>query len=79
MSQPSIQNQTQSPAAGVPVSLRIPETLETEIEEAASATLLSKPDVMRQAMRLGLRVLVAALQSPPASPAAVEAPNEAAA
>ena len=56
--------ETPSPTQPVPTSIRLTPALEKEIEEAMEATSLSKPDVIRQALRLGLGPLLEALKSP---------------
>ena len=47
-----------------PTSIRLTPSLEKDIEAAMATTELSKPDVIRQALRLGIAQLVIALKSP---------------
>lgn len=59
-----------------PTSIRLTEALETDIAAAMEATELTKPDVIRQALRLGIRQLVAALSVPPSPEIPTKLPDE---
>jgi hypothetical protein len=43
--------------ATIPYPIRLPEALDLEIKEVATATSLTKPETMRQAIKIGLPVL----------------------